>query len=93
MSHEGYDRRMTIRVASRELRNDTARLLRRVEAGEDVVITVRDRDVARLTSVDRRPRWMSRELFARTVLAHQADSALTVELDALLPETTDDLPL
>lgn len=84
---------MTIRVASRALRNDTAGLLRRVEAGEDVVITVRDRDVARLTPVSRRPRWMSRELFVRTVLSHQADAALTAELDALVPDTTDDLPL
>lgn len=34
-----YIRGMT-EVASRELRNDTRGLLRRVEAGEDIVITV-----------------------------------------------------
>ncbi len=33
-------------VASRELRNDTAGVLRRVRAGEDVTITVSGRPVA-----------------------------------------------
>lgn len=41
-------------VASRELRNDTAGVLRRVRAGEDVTITVSGRPVAVLTPV--RPR-------------------------------------
>ncbi|MGH8993006.1 MAG: type II toxin-antitoxin system Phd/YefM family antitoxin [Acidimicrobiia bacterium] len=80
-------------VASRELRNDTRGLLRRVEAGEDVVITVDGRPVAVLRPVGSRPRWMSRDEFTRRLQAHQADSDLGGELRALVPETTDDLPL
>jgi prevent-host-death family protein len=39
---------MNVEVASRELRNDTAGLLRRVEAGEKIVITRRGKPVADL---------------------------------------------
>jgi prevent-host-death family protein len=39
---------MNVEVASRELRNDTAGLLRRVEAGETIVITRRGKPVADL---------------------------------------------
>ena len=39
---------MNVEVASRELRNDTAGLLRRVEAGESLVITLRGKPVADL---------------------------------------------
>jgi prevent-host-death family protein len=39
---------MNVEIASRELRNDTAGLLRRVEAGETVVITRRGKPVADL---------------------------------------------
>jgi prevent-host-death family protein len=80
-------------VASRELRNDTRGLLRRVEAGEEVVITVDGRPVAVLRAVGSRPRWMSRAELTRRLLAHQADSDLARELRDLVPETTDDLPL
>jgi prevent-host-death family protein len=39
---------MSVEIASRELRNDTAGLLRRVENGEKIVITRRGRPVADL---------------------------------------------
>lgn len=39
---------MSVEIASRELRNDTAGLLRRVEEGETVVITRRGKPVADL---------------------------------------------
>lgn len=39
---------MSVEVASRELRNDTAGLLRRVEGGETIVITRRGKPVADL---------------------------------------------
>lgn len=77
-------------VASRELRNDTRGLLRRVEAGEDVVITVDGRPVAVLRPLGQRPRWVGRGEFAKRVL-RQADPALAGELRAMTPETTDDL--
>ena len=79
-------------VASRELRNNTRAVLDRVEGGEDVVITVDGRAVARLVPLDPRPRTWTRDEFVRDVLAHAADRGLYDELRELLPDTTDDLP-
>jgi prevent-host-death family protein len=78
-------------VASRELRNDTRGLLRRVEAGEHVVITVAGRPVAVLAPVSGRTRWMSKSEFVRRLAGHQADAALAGELRHLAPDDTDDL--
>jgi prevent-host-death family protein len=78
-------------VASRELRNNTRALLDRVEAGEDLRITVDGRPVAILVSANRRPTAMPRSRFARLLADHQADPALRDELRHLTPDTTDDL--
>ncbi|MCC6438725.1 MAG: type II toxin-antitoxin system Phd/YefM family antitoxin [Acidimicrobiales bacterium] len=80
-------------VASRELRNQTRSLLDRVAAGEQINITVDGRPVAVLAPIAQRTRWMTRESFIRTLVAHQADAELRLELQALAPDTTDDLPL
>ncbi len=80
-------------VASRELRNDTASLLRRVEAGEDITITVRGRAVAVLRPVrESRPHWISRDELLRRLDGAQADAGLDRELRETNPETTDDMP-
>lgn len=79
-------------VASRELRNSTRSLLDRVEWGETITITVDGRPAAVLGPIGRRPRWVSRNQFAATVLAHQADPGLAADLDELAGEMTDDLP-
>ncbi len=79
-------------VASRELRNETRKLLDRVAGGERVVITVDGRPAAQLEPIGRRPQWMSRDEFINTVLRHQADPAMTVDLAALGADSTDDLP-
>lgn len=80
-------------VASRELRNNTRALLERVEAGEEITITVDGRSVAVLAPVGRKRRWMPREEFVRTVLRHQADPGLRDLLREMMPDTTDDIPL
>ncbi len=80
-------------VASRELRNSTRSLLDRVESGETITITVGGRPAAVLAPIGRRPRWVSRTEFASRVIAHQADPGLTVDLDDLAREMTDELPL
>ena len=80
-------------VASRELRNDTRGLLRRVEAGEDVVITVDGRPVAVLRPVGSRPRWISRGDLTGRLRGRQADAGLAGELRRLAPDTTDDLSM
>jgi prevent-host-death family protein len=56
-----YFRRVT-EVASRDLRCDTADVLSRVQAGEDIVITVNRKPVARVVpiGVERRS-WLARE--------------------------------
>ena len=78
-------------VASRELRNDTRGLLRRVEAGEHVTITVDGRPVAVLGPISGRPRWMPRDEFVRRLTGRQADARLAAELRQLTPDMTDDL--
>ena len=80
-------------VASRELRNNTRSLLERVEAGEEVTITVDGRPVAVLQPAGRRPRWLVRDEFMRRIVSHQADPGLKDELAELAPDTTDDLAL
>lgn len=78
-------------VASRELRNNTRGILERVAAGEDVTITVGGRAVAKVVPLERRPRWIDRRALFDRLETTQADAALSAELEALLPDTTDDL--
>lgn len=79
-------------VASRDLRNDTAGVLKRVESGEDVVITVKGKPVARLVPVRPVPRWwIPRAELVRRLAAARADPGLRADLAALAGDTTDDL--
>jgi prevent-host-death family protein len=79
-------------VASRELRNDTAGVLRRVQAGEEVTITVNGRAVAMITAVQpRRRRWVSKAELATRLETSQADPGLRDDLAHLAGETTDEL--
>jgi prevent-host-death family protein len=76
-------------VSVRELRNHTADVLRRVEAGERLRVTVDRRPVAELTPLAARDVWVARD---RTVVALvQADPALREDLAAALPDTVDEL--
>ncbi len=68
-------------VPARDLRNDTAGVLRRVESGEDVTITVRGRVVARLVPVrEERRQWVTRAELARRLRTAQADAGLRADL-------------
>jgi prevent-host-death family protein len=79
-------------IASRELRNDTAGVLRRVEAGETLTVTWNSRAVAQLVPVPRRQRTgMSRAELIDAVRHAQADPGLRDDLRELAGETTDDL--
>lgn len=79
-------------VASRELRNDTAGVLARVQAGEDVTITVNGRAVARLIPLQPVPRrWIPRDELVRRLTHVQADAGLRADLAELAGDTTDDL--
>ncbi|OBH00933.1 prevent-host-death family protein [Mycobacterium sp. E136] len=79
-------------MASRELRNDTAGVLRRVQAGEEVTITVNGRAVAVITAVEpKRRRWVSKAELVKRLHASQADPGLRYDLAELAGETTEDL--
>ena len=79
-------------VASRELRNDTAGLLRRVQAGEEITVTVNGKPVALLTALQpARRRWLSRDEMLLRLRRSQADPGLRRDLVALAGDTTDDL--
>lgn len=82
---------MTDSVSVRELRNQTSAVLRRVEAGEHVRVTVDRRPVAQLVPLERKPTWVSGPAWQTLLAKHQADSGLTAELAELLPDTTDEL--
>jgi len=81
---------MYVEVASRELRNDTAGLLRRVEEGERIVITRRGKPVADLVPHQGgAPRWLTRSevLEIREITA--ADPTWAAELAEM--RAADDL--
>jgi prevent-host-death family protein len=83
---------MSETVASRDLRNDTAGVLRRVEAGERVTITQNGRPVAELVPLRRSGRsWIGRAELAARLRVAQADPGLRADLQRIAGDTTDDL--
>ena len=83
---------MSAEIASRELRNDTAGVLRRVQAGERVTVTVNGRPVAELVPVQRGPRrWIHRDELVARLRGAQADPGLRADLARLAGDDTDDL--
>jgi prevent-host-death family protein len=83
---------MTIEVPARDLRNNTAELLRRVGAGEKIVVTTRGKPVASLIPFEAgRRRWLPRTELVRRLAVARADPGLRADLDQLAGETTDDL--
>jgi prevent-host-death family protein len=76
------------RIPVRELRNHVSEVLRRVEAGETLEITVNDRPVALLVPRRDRPRTVATAAFLTSL--RQADADLRDEL-ATFADSTDDL--
>jgi prevent-host-death family protein len=75
-------------VSSRDLRNHTAEVLRRVEAGERLRISVNRRPVAELVPLDR-PRWASGAAFERVLRDASADAGLLDDLAAVRGEVIE----
>jgi prevent-host-death family protein len=76
-------------VSVRELRNSVSSVLRRVEAGERVTVTVDRRPVAELVPLRRRravPIAEARSAASR----HSADPGLLTEIRQAAPDTTDE---
>jgi prevent-host-death family protein len=83
---------MSVEVASRELRNNTGGLLRRVEAGETIVITRRGKPVANLVPHHRATsRWFTPDEVMEVVESASADPGLRDDLDRLAGESTDEM--
>jgi prevent-host-death family protein len=72
-------------VSSRDLRNNTADVLRRVEAGERVRISVNRRPVAELVPLGR-PTWTSGPAIERILRESPADAGLLGDLAAVRDE-------
>jgi prevent-host-death family protein len=79
-------------VSLRDLRNHTSEVLRRVESGAPVTVTVDRRPVARLVPLAaRRETMQTAEFFAKLGRIGGADPQLSAELRQVLTETTDDV--
>lgn len=79
-------------IPARDLRNRTAEVLRRVEAGEEIEVLKNNRPVAKLVPVSRRRRWVpATEVIGELSRLGPDSTGLEAELRATLTDTTDDL--
>ncbi|MFE7747108.1 type II toxin-antitoxin system Phd/YefM family antitoxin [Nocardia sp. NPDC057455] len=80
-------------LPARELRNHTAEVLRRVEAGEEIEILKNNRPVAKIIPISRRRQWVpASEVLRELMRLGPETTGLGEELREILTETTDDLP-
>jgi prevent-host-death family protein len=80
-------------IPARDLRNDVSAVLRCVESGERLRVTVNGRPVAELIPLPRRARSLPWKVFIDGAAHWRADPGLTKELADLLPDMTDDLQI
>lgn len=79
-------------IASRELRNHTADVLRQVSGGTHVTVTVNGLPVAEISPIrSARKHFLSKSDLVEIMTHKQADHGLRDDLAALAGETTDDL--
>jgi prevent-host-death family protein len=80
-------------VHARDLRNHTAEILRRVEAGEEIEVLHNNRPVARLVPVRTRRQWIpATELVGALEQLGPDSTGLAQEPREAFDETTDDRP-
>ena len=79
-------------IPARDLRNRTAEVLRRVEAGEEIEVLKDNRPVAKIVPLPRRRQWLPASEVGRELARLGPDSTgQTDELRQVLTETTDDV--
>ena len=79
-------------IPQRELRNQIARVLRDVEAGETVRITVSGRPVADLVPIQGpRRRFVPRDEVAQVIRQAPLDSGFARDLEAVISASIDEL--
>ncbi|MGI5220664.1 type II toxin-antitoxin system Phd/YefM family antitoxin [Nocardia sp. CA-290969] len=80
-------------LPARDLRNHTAEVLRRVEAGEEFEILKDNRPVAKIIPLPHRRQWVpAAEIIQELMRLGPDTTGLAEELREILPDTTDDLP-
>jgi prevent-host-death family protein len=80
-------------IPARDLRNRTAEILRRVEAGEEIDVLKDNRPVARIIPLPWRRRWLpASEVIAELARLGPDPTGLAEDLADTLTDTTDDLP-
>jgi prevent-host-death family protein len=79
-------------IPARDLRNHTAAVLRRVEAGETIDVLKDNRPVAQLVPIRRRRQWIPAAEIIRELKRIGPDPEFADDLRDVLTETTDDLP-
>jgi len=80
-------------VPARDLRNRTAEVLRRVEAGEEIEVLKDNRPVARIVPLKSRREWVPVAEIAHELARLGPDTTgLAEELRTTLTDTTEDLP-
>jgi prevent-host-death family protein len=80
-------------ISARDLQNDLNAVLRRVQAGERLRVTVGGLPVAELAPLHARPTTIAWETFVTGSADWRADRALTKDLAQLIPDTTEEPPL
>lgn len=81
-------------IPARELRNNTAAILRRVEAGEEFEVLRNDRPVAMIVPLRGRSPWLpAADMIWGLERLGPDNSGLAAELEQLTTESTDDLGL
>jgi prevent-host-death family protein len=79
-------------IPARDLRNHTAEILRRVEAGEEIEVLKDNRPVAKIIPLPWRRRWLpAAEVTAELVRLGRETTGLAEDLAEVLTQTTDDL--
>lgn len=78
-------------IPLRELRNQASRVLRRVEAGERLTVTVDGRPVADLVPHEDRRRFLTRVELVSLLGSLRPTPALRDDVRRALPDTTDDV--
>ena len=80
-------------IPARDLRNHTAEVLRRVEAGEEIEVLKDNRPIAKIIPMSWRRRWLPADEITAELLRLGPDTTgLRSELAETLTETTYDLP-
>jgi prevent-host-death family protein len=78
-------------IPQRELRNDMAKVLKKVASGERLRVTVRGRPVAELVPVSDARRFVSRSEYELILMEDPLDRAFLSDVDEALGSTVDEL--